>query len=202
MTMKNALAAALLIGTTLGTSLAATAQTAAPSASPSAPAMAPASPPAMSGGSMAATSTASLSAADKKFVMAAASAGMAEVQAAQLAQQKSQDPKVKDFAAKMITDHTANNTQLSTLASQKGITVPTALDDKDQAEIDKLTKLDEPKFDKMYLKGQVKDHKSMLAMLQKEAKSGKDSDLKSFAEQTIPVVQSHLDMAKTDKSSS
>jgi len=134
--------------------------------------------------------------------MKAASAGMAEVQAAQIAQQKSQDPKVKEFAAKMITDHTANNSQLATLAGQKGITVPTALDDKDQAEIDKLNKLNEPKFDKMYMKGQIKDHKSMLTLLQKEAKSGKDSDLKSFSEQTIPVVQSHLDMAKADKVSS
>ena len=195
MTSKMTLAAALL----LGTAFAAQAQTAAPTASsPSAPAMAPAS------GSMAsgASSTASLSPADKKFVMKAASSGMAEVQAAQLAQQKSQDQTVKDFAAKMITDHTANNTQLSTLAGQKGLTVPTALDDKDQAEIDKLTKLDGKKFDKMYMKGQVKDHQAMLTLLQKEAKSGKDADLKSFAQQTIPVVQSHLDMAKSDKSSS
>jgi putative membrane protein len=202
MTTKFTLAAALLLGSTLGGAVAARAQTPPPASSPSAPAMAPASKSMMAGGSMAATSTADLSAADKKFIMKAASAGMAEVQAAQLAQQKSQDGKVKDFAAKMITDHTANNTQLSTLAGQKGVTVPTALDDKDQAEIDKLTKLDEPKFDKVYLKGQVKDHKGMLELLKKEAKSGKDADLKSFAEQTIPVVQSHLDMAKADKSSS
>ena len=196
MTSKMTLAAALL----LGTAFAAQAQTPAPSSSPSAPAMAPA--PAAGGSMAAAPSTASLTAADKKFVMKAASGGMAEVQAAQLAQQKSQDSGVKDFAAKMITDHTAANTQLTTLAGQKGLTVPTALDDKDQSEIDKLTKLDGKKFDKMYMKGQVKDHKSMLTLLQKEAKSGKDPDLKAFAEQTIPVVQSHLDMAKTGKSSS
>ncbi len=203
MTTKYALAAVLLLGTTLGTGLAAQAQTAPPASSPSAPAMAPASaPPAMAGGSMASTSTANLSAGDKTFIIKAASAGMAEVQAAQLAQQKSQSQTVKDFAAKMISDHTANNTQLTTLAGQKGVNVPSGLNDKDQAEIDKLTKLEEPKFDKVYLKGQVKDHKSMLALLQKEAKSGKDADLKSFAEQTIPVVQSHIDMAKSDKSSS
>ena len=198
MTSKMTLAAALL----LGTAFAAQAQTPAPapSSSPSAPAMAPA--PAAGGSMAAAPSTAALSAADKKFVMKAASGGMAEVQAAQLAQQKSQDSGVKDFAAKMITDHTAANTQLTTLAGQKGVTVPTALADKDQAEIDKLTKLDGKKFDKMYMKGQVKDHKEMLTLLQKEAKSGKDADLKAFAEQTIPVVQSHLDMAKTGKSSS
>lgn len=200
MTSRITLAAALL----LGTAFAAGAQTPAPSpsSSPSAPAMAPASGGMSSGAMASGAGTANLSAADKKFVMKAASSGMAEVQAAQIAQQKSQDPKIKEFAAKMITDHTANNSQLATLAGQKGVTVPTALDDKDQAEIDKLNKLNEPKFDKIYLNGQIKDHKSMLALLQKEAKSGKDADLKSFAEQTIPVVQSHIDMANTDKSSS
>ncbi len=201
MTSKITLAAALL----LGTAFAANAQTPAPSpsSSPSAPAMAPAPGGSMASGAMASDAgSAKLTAADKKFVMKAASGGMAEVQAAQIAQQKSQDPKIKEFAAKMITDHTANNSQLATLAGQKGLTVPTALDDKDQAEIDKLNKLNEPKFDKMYLKGQVKDHNSMLSLLQKEAKSGKDADLKSFAEQTIPVVQSHIDMAKSDMSGS
>ena len=147
---------------------------------------------------MAASGTASLSKADKKFVATAASGGMAEIQAAQLAQQKSQDQKVKDFAQQMITDHTAADQQLATLAQQKGVTVPTAPDAKDQKELDKLGKLDGAKFDKMYLKGQVRDHESMLKLMQKEASSGKDADLKSFAAQTAPVVQKHLDMAKTD----
>jgi putative membrane protein len=160
----------------------------------------PATVPEASSGAMSATSTAKVSKADKKFVATAASGGLAEVAAAQLAQQKSQDPKVKEFAQQMITDHTAANQQLTTLAQQKGIDVPSSPDAKDQKQLDKLSKLDEPKFDKMYLKAQVKDHQSMLSLMQKEAKSGKDADLKSFASQTAPTVQKHLDMAKTDSS--
>jgi putative membrane protein len=143
--------------------------------------------------------TADLSAADKKFVEKAASGGMAEVQAAQLAQTKADDQKVKDFAQQMITDHTAANQQLSTLAEKKGVTVPTDLSAKDQKTLDKLGKLDGKKFDKAYMKAQVRDHQAMLSLLQKEAKSGRDADMKSFAEQTIPMVQKHLDMAQADK---
>lgn len=148
--------------------------------------------------SVAATS-ADVSAADKKFVEKAASGGMAEVQAAQLAQQKADDQKVKDFAQQMITDHTTANQQLTALAQKKGITIPTDLASADQNQLDKLGKLDGKKFDKAYMKDQVKNHQAMLSLLQKEAKSGKDADLKSFAEQTVPTVQKHLEMAQSDK---
>jgi putative membrane protein len=141
--------------------------------------------------------TADLSAADKKFMEKAARGGMAEVQAAQLAQQKADDQKVKDFAQQMITDHTAANQKLTALAKKKGVTMPTDQDSNDQKELDKLGRLDGKKFDKAYMKAQVKHHQAMLTLLQKEAKRGKDADLKSFADQTIPTVQKHLDMAQS-----
>ncbi len=103
---------------------------------------------------------------------------------------------MKAFAEKMVTDHTANDQQLTSLAQQKGVTMPTDIDAKEQKELDKLSKLDGTKFDKVYLKGQVRDHTAMLKLMQKEAKSGKDSDLKSFADTTAATVQQHLDMAK------
>jgi putative membrane protein len=202
MTMKMALAATLLMST------AALAQT------PTPPAPAMGAPTSGAGGttgtgmsaptSAAATGaagTASLSKGDQTFVDKAASAGMSEVQEGQLALQKSSDQKVKDFAQKMIDDHTKLNDQLKTIAEQKGITLPTSLDSKDQKELDKLQALDGKKFDKAYMKDEVKDHETVLSLLQKEAKSGKDADLKNFAEQGEPIIQQHLDMAKADEPS-
>jgi putative membrane protein len=191
MNNKTALLAALLIST------GAAAQTPAPTTPAVPPAASTTTAPESAPGSMAGPST-KLSAADRKFVDKAASGGMAEVQAAQLAEQKTQDPKVKDFAEQMIKDHTAANQQLTTIAQQKGLTVPTALDSKDQKEIDKLQTLSGSKFDRAYMKGQARDHEAMLKLLQKESSSGKDSDLKSFADQTIPTIQKHIDMVKTD----
>jgi putative membrane protein len=205
MTTNFAWAAALLLSTTL----AANAQAPAPStATPPTPAAPPAAastntvPEATASATpMAATSTAKLSKSDRKFIMTAASAGLAEVQAAQLAEQKSQDAAVKEFAQKMITDHTANNQQLASLAAQKGITVPTTPAAKDQKQLDALAKLDGAKFDHTYLKDQVRDHETVLKLMKKEAADGKDADLKSFAETSTPVIQQHLDMAKQDVSS-
>ncbi len=183
----------------------ATPMTPAQTTTPSAPAQMAPNPPADAGPgktmapAAGAAKSADLSAADKSFVEKAASGGMAEVQAAQLAQQKGDDQKVKDFAQVMIHDHPAANQQLTTLAQQKGVTIPTELSSKDQAELDRLGKLDGKKFDRAYMKAQEKDHKEMLTLLEKEAKHGKDADLKSFAEQTVPTVKKHLEMAENGK---
>ena len=185
-------------GAALLLSTAAAAQTPAPTPTAPPPTSTATVPEATPSSPMSAGTAAKVSAADRKFVEKAASGGMAEVQAAQLAQQKSQDPKVKDFAQQMITDHTAANQQLTTIAQQKGLTIPASLDAKDQKEIDKLQSLSGTKFDRVYMKSQARDHEAMLKLLQHEASSGKDPDLKSFADQTAPTVQKHIDMIKTD----
>lgn len=145
------------------------------------------------GGKMSAASV-NLSAADKKFVEKAAIGGMAEVQLAQLAQQKSQDAGVKDFAQHMIDDHTPNNDQLMKLATAKGITPPAELDSMHQKELDKLQGLDGKKFDHAYIAGQTKDHNAMLKTFQMEQTKGQDADLKAFADQTVPTIQKHITM--------
>jgi len=185
-------------GAALLLSTAAAAQTPAPTPTAPPPTSTATVPEATPSSPMSAGTAAKVSAADRTFVEKAASGGMAEVQAAQLAQQKSQDPKVKDFAQQMITDHTAANQQLTTIAQQKGLTIPASLDAKDQKEIDKLQSLSGTKFDRVYMKSQARDHEAMLKLLQREASSGKDPDLKSFADQTAPTVQKHIDMIKTD----
>ncbi len=154
--------------------------------------MAPA--PAAGGMAMTAGKT-KLSALDKMFIKKAAEGGMAEVQLAQLAQQKSQNDGVKKFAQTMIDDHTPANAKLTQLASAKGETPPTELDAKDQKMMSKLQGMDGKKFDTAYLKGQVKAHKEMLKTFQDESKNGSDADLKAFADDTTPTIQKHITMA-------
>ncbi|MGI4748485.1 MAG: DUF4142 domain-containing protein, partial [Janthinobacterium lividum] len=50
------------------------------------------------------------------------------------------------------------------------------------------------KFDHDYIADQIADHTMMLQLYQTEAASGTDPDLKKFAADTIPVIQSHIDM--------
>ena len=127
----------------------------------------------------------------------AAIGGMAEVELGNLAQQKASSDDVKKFAERMVQDHSKANDQLKQTASAKGVELPTALDKKHKSDMDKLQKLSGADFDRAYMKHMVSDHKKDVSEFQKEAKSGKDSELKSFASSTLPTLQDHLKLAQT-----
>ncbi|MDT5271777.1 MAG: putative rane protein [Acidobacteriota bacterium] len=132
--------------------------------------------------------------ADHKFAMEAAMGGMEEVQLGRIAAQKGASEEVRQFGQRMVDDHSKANDDLMQVASGKGMTLPTALAPKMQADVQKLSAMSGEKFDKEYVKMMVKDHKKDVGEFQKEAKGGMDADIKSFAARTLPTLQEHLQM--------
>lgn len=138
-----------------------------------------------------------LASADRKFVEKAASGGMMEVQLGQLAQQKASSEQVKQFGARMAEDHAKANDELKQIATAKGATVPAAMEKSHQRDLQRLEKLSGAEFDRAYMKHMVDDHKDDLSAFRKQAKSGKDPELKGFAEKTLPTLQEHMKLAQT-----
>ena len=136
-----------------------------------------------------------LAAADASFVTAAAQGGLSEIQEAQLVQKMSHSAKVRAFASRMTTDHSQADDQLKQIATSKGVMLPTAPSDVQMQAITTLQGLKGYKFDHQYIADQVADHQQMLQLFQTEAQTGTDSDLKTFAANTVPILQSHLDAA-------
>src|SRR5438045_9177333 len=66
----------------------------------------------------------SLSEKDKTFMKKAAKGGMMEVAMGQVAEQKAQSEDVKSFGKRMVTDHGKANDELKSIASQKGVQLP------------------------------------------------------------------------------
>jgi putative membrane protein len=137
---------------------------------------------------------ANLSQQDKEFLKKAASAGMYEVQAGQLALQKSNDDQVKSLAQHMVDDHTQANEKLHTLAQSENVTLPTQLLPDDQKNLDKLQTKSGKDFDKTYLSQQKDAHKQVLELFQHQAEAGQNPALKSFAQQTVPTLKMHEQM--------
>jgi putative membrane protein len=138
-----------------------------------------------------------LTGSDKEFAMKAATGGMEEVEMGRLAARKASSADVKAFGQRMVDDHSKANDQLKALATQKGLTLPTALPADKKAHLDKMSKLSGAEFDRMYMGMMLKDHKKDVAEFEKEASKGKDSSLKSFAQNTLPTLREHLTLAQT-----
>ena len=126
----------------------------------------------------------SLSEKDKTFMKKAAKGGMMEVAMGQVAEQKGQSEDVKSFGKRMVTDHSKANDELKSIASKKGVELPS------KEHTAKWTS------DKAYIDMMVKDHEKDLAEFKEEASSGSDPDVKKFADDTSKVIQEHLDLVK------
>jgi putative membrane protein len=135
--------------------------------------------------------------ADAKFVKDAAAGGMMEVELGKIAAEKGVNDQVKAFGRQMQDDHGKANEELKTLAANKGVQIPTALEGKHKKTVDRLAKLSGPEFDRQYMRTMIEDHKEDLKAFQREADKGKDPDVKQFASKYVPIIKKHLEMAET-----
>jgi putative membrane protein len=131
---------------------------------------------------------------DDIFATKAAAGGLTEVQLGQIARQNGASQDVKNFGAKMVTDHGKANDNLKAVAAKDSITIPDKPNAEQQALIDKLSKETGAAFDKDYIHAMVKAHIGDKALFTQEIDIAKNPDLKQFAQDTLPVIKEHLGM--------
>ncbi|TDE17337.1 DUF4142 domain-containing protein [Dyadobacter psychrotolerans] len=142
-------------------------------------------------------STAAFAEDDAEFAVAAANGGMAEVALSKIAEEKATDPKVKEFAKQMVTDHSKANDELKTLAESKSITLPSAPNEEKQKAAADLGGKSGSDFDKAYISQMKKDHDQTVKLFEDAQKEVKDAGLKAFIDKTLPVVKAHAEHVKS-----
>jgi putative membrane protein len=131
---------------------------------------------------------------DKAFVREALQGGMAEIQLGQLALQKSSNPDVKQFAQKMVDDHTKLGDAMKHVAQQMSVKPPDSISGKDKSTMAKLNALNGDEFDKAYIKDMVKDHKQDEKEFKQEANNSSNPALKDLVSQGGQMIGQHLQM--------
>jgi putative membrane protein len=139
---------------------------------------------------------ATVSKADQDFAVNTAIAGMTEIQAGQMAEQKTKTKDVKEYAEMMVNDHTSAADKLKAIATQKNITLPATLTPEAQKDLDNLQQETGSKFDKDYMAMMVSDHKKVIGAFENESKNGSDADIRAFADSTLHTLRIHLDKAE------
>lgn len=144
-------------------------------------------------GSPGATAPTAQNFGDQAFVSKAMEGGMAEVELGKLAADKSQSQDVKQFAQKMINDHSQMGDKwFKPVAQQLGVSEPKGPSKKDKKLIEKLQGLSGQQFDTEYIQAMVKDHKEDLKEFQNESQAAQDPNVKQIAEQGSKVISQHL----------
>lgn len=140
-----------------------------------------------------AATTAAMDAAT--FVDKAGRSGAFEVEASKLAQTAGSAPDVRNFANRMVDDHTHAAAELKQAAGT--IAVPNEPSADQRAKIDALKGRSGADFDRQYASEVgVSAHEEAVALFDDYATNGTDTTLKAFAAKTLPTLREHLTMAK------
>ena len=130
----------------------------------------------------------------KEYVMKAGASDLFEKKSSTLELQSS-DPKIRDFAKMMVTDHTKSTAMVKKAAMRSGLhPKPPMLDAKQKSDYAALSAAHGADRDHLYITQQKAAHQDALALHQDYADGGAKPALKMVASNIVPVVQHHIEM--------
>jgi len=142
----------------------------------------------------------------REFVTRTGVAGLAQVELGKLASERAMDADVKAFAQMMVRDHSRANDELSKIASQLNIQVPTQLDPLHRDLVDRLSKVKGAEFDREYMAAMVKAHEDAAGLLRSftsgdrpigtSGRARGEQSLMEWAMKMMATVERHLERAR------
>lgn len=130
-----------------------------------------------------------------EFIEEAVAKGIAEVETAKLALQKTSSTNIKIFAQLMIDDHIALNQELLAIAHRKHLNVADEVQLMDAARQYFLSVSDENAFDEDYVNHQLQFHKDAIDHFRTAARSN-DQEVREFLFFILGKLNHHLCMAQ------
>lgn len=131
------------------------------------------------------------------YVMNAAIGDMYEIQAADIALERTENAQVRELAQMIKNDHTAASQRLQAAAQAAGQTVPTELDERRQGMIDNLRAASSPaEFDRVYIAQQVAAHEEALNLHRGFADNDDNAQLAQHAQAVIQPIEMHHQRAE------
>ncbi|MEJ0095475.1 MAG: DUF4142 domain-containing protein [Methylocella sp.] len=129
------------------------------------------------------------------FLGKVVAAAQFEMQAAQLAAEKSQNPALKQLADRMIRDHTAANEDLRrTISGDPNAELPQdpQLPEEMALKLKQLQNDWGKEFDAKFIEMMTDGHKKDADLFRYYDANGPDPMLKIFARRTLPIIEGHL----------
>ena len=139
---------------------------------------------------------------DPQIAAIVVTANQVDIDAGKLAHSKSQSKDVKEFAQRMITDHSGVNKSATELVQKLHVTpepnaTSTSLQKGGDANLAALKKLSGSAFDKAYIDHEVSYHESVLQAVDKTLiPSAQNAELKALLVKVRPAFVAHLEHAR------
>jgi putative membrane protein len=135
-----------------------------------------------------------LAPSDATFSADALASSAVEIEMARIAVVRAQSPDVRAFAQRMLADHRDLAIRIDDFALMRGYVIPWQVPPEDANAIDRLRSIDSASFDRAYMDEMVAGHEKAVARFETQAASGRETA--SIANEALPTVRHHLEMAR------
>jgi predicted outer membrane protein len=134
--------------------------------------------------------------ADRNFFHEATTDDNLEIQLGQLAERRAQNSAVKQYAQRIVADHTKQQNQWLSLASNNGMGFTPGMGQNHRKKLTNLQKVSGRDFDRAFMTQMVKDHKDYIDYFEKEGRAARSAQVRRLVERDLPVLREHFDQAK------
>ena len=131
--------------------------------------------------------------ATQEFVRKAAIANQFEIESSYLARERARTNEVRDFAERMIDDHTETAVRLEDAVedSRTRLQFPRNIDNKHRKMLNRLENVRGRNFDRQYVAMQTDAHTQAVQLFSDYARNGRDPEIREFARETLPALRAH-----------
>jgi putative membrane protein len=132
-------------------------------------------------------------------------ANVADIEGGQLAQQKAENPQVREYGQRMVTEHQAMMSDGNRTASQFAIPKLPPTADSDAAAVaqehvqtmEMLRGQSGSDFDRAYIQHEIETHKDAINKVDESMKLAQHQAVRQLLEQSRPILESHLMQAQS-----
>ena len=132
-----------------------------------------------------------------EFLVEALRTSLAEVRLGELATQQSDDARVRDYGAKLRTDHAAHAKEIEQLLEPLGVAIPTEPSAEAISQQASLERLSGKEFDAAFVQMMVWSHTEAVEKYGAQTHANPDRALHDFASKSLPMLREHLATAES-----
>jgi putative membrane protein len=125
------------------------------------------------------------------FLIEAVDARMMDLAQGRLAKERGTTAAIREYGDLMINDQTRLLNELKIIAASKEIVLPSTISRKKEDALAELRDEEGEAFDEKFIRMMITDHRRDVSKF-RTATSFDDGDVKTFATNNLPLIQSHL----------
>jgi putative membrane protein len=133
--------------------------------------------------------------ADAAFIQNVGADNTMHIQLARIALEKAKNKDVRQFAQRMVTDHSRLQDQWKAMVARNGLPYGLGMGPKHREKVEDLKKVNGKNFDKAYMTLMIQQHQQV-NYWQNEGRNSKSAEVRRLVNQGLPTEEQHLAQAK------